>query len=218
MGEASEDAREASTGWPVVLAALVMLPVLTGCPRTSLDAGCPDLSEGELVVTELRGSQSGVDSLGEWIELLNTRDSEAELVGLRIEMVPLDGREPVQILVRNEALTVAAGDYVVIGLQDDNNLPDYVDYGYRLTKDTKGLFGSAVIEVSSCDTIIDEVIYRDLPELGTLALDGDVKASAIANDDEDAFCVDADEAPVGPNTDFGLPGTPGEANKPCATE
>ncbi|MBL4687426.1 MAG: lamin tail domain-containing protein [Nannocystaceae bacterium] len=207
--DSTANKRRALTGFSLLLA------LCSGCAREPLDATCSDLREGDLVITEIRGPQSGADTYGEWIELLNTRDAETELTELSIRMVPIDGREPQFILVRDEGLTVAPGGYVVIGLQDSNNLPDHVDYGFRLTSDTKGLFSSAFVEVSMCGEVIDELLYPDLPDSGSWALDGNIKPSSTANDDFTAFCVDDADAPPGPATDLGQPGSPGEANKPC---
>ena len=193
----------------------VVLGMLTGCGREPEDVPCPDIAEGELVITELRGPQDGDDSFGEWIELFNASDSDVDLFGLRIDIVPLDGRDPVIVLVRREGVIVGPGEYAVVGKHNDSNLPEYVDYGFALTSAAKGLFQNAFVELSGCDVLVDRVLYRDLPTVGTLALDPSTEPSAKRNDEETAFCNDAADPEPGAATGFGQPGTPGEANRAC---
>lgn len=199
-------------------AALVPLfgPAALGCATPPEDTPCPTLAVGDLVVTELRGMQDGGDSYGQWIELFNASEQAVMMGGVRVEFTPLSGQESLAILVRNQTLSVPPGEYVVIGRHDDDSRPDYVDFGYLIAADTKSLFASALLEVSACDVVIDAVVYEALPTIGTLSLDGGVTPSATANDNPDAFCVDDADAPPGPATQLGQPGTPGEANRPCS--
>ena len=197
------------------LTGLVAVVLCTACPREAEEVPCPDLAEGDLVITELRGPQDGNDSFGQWIELFNAGDTEADLLGLRVDIVPLDGRDPTIVLVRNEDVFVAPNEYVVLGNHNDNNLPEYVDYGWALTSSSRDLFQNAFIEVSACDVLVDRMLYRGLPTVGTLSLDPSFEPSAKRNDDETAYCVDAADAPPGEVTGFGQPGTPGEENRPC---
>ena len=49
---------------------------LVGCARDPVDAVCPQLTAGDLVLTEVRGPQNPEDTDGPWIELFNaTNDS-----------------------------------------------------------------------------------------------------------------------------------------------
>ncbi|MEM6990453.1 MAG: hypothetical protein AAF721_08150 [Myxococcota bacterium] len=200
------------TAFPVAAATLSV-----ACARESLDGDCPPINEGELVVTELRGEQADRDdSLGEWIELLNTSDRDLNVGGLRLEMFPTDGGVPRFVVLRNEGLVVAPGEFVVLGQEDDTNLPDYVDYGFRITDKTPGFFAGARLTVASCDEVIDEIVYSRLPDAGTWSLDGSLEPSAAANDDQEAFCVDQTPPPPGiPATGDAPLGTPGEGNGPC---
>ena len=198
-----------------IVAAVLGLSLLLGCPREPEDVPCPDVAEGDLVITELRGPQDGNDSFGQWIELFNASEAEVDLFGLRIDIVPLDGRDPIIALVRREGVVVAPGEYAVVGRHNDTNLPEYVDYGWAITSSSPSLFDNAFVEISACDVLIDRMLYRGLPSVGTLALDPSSPPSAKRNDDETAYCVDAADAPPGAATGFGQPGTPREDNRPC---
>jgi hypothetical protein len=193
------------------------------CTRDPLDEVCPAVAPGELVVTEVRGSQSGSDGYGQWIEIYNASSGEVDLRGLEIFVRRVDGGADGHILVRTSVL-VAAGDYAVIGRFLPDQLPDYVDYGYQLDcEDTSSgcdsywfdtsLYDAAAIDLLACDELIDRAIYRDLPSRGTWAFDGDDPPDADANDVERDWCVDDQEDD---NTEqLGIRGTPGEANPSC---
>ena len=57
---------------------------------------------------------------------------------------------------------------------------------------------------------------KGIPELGSLAFDGNKTPTVEANDDEQCWCNDDTEPPDdGPMIEFGIPGTPGEENRPC---
>ena len=79
------------------------------CDRQPLETICPTLAPGDLVVTELRGPQSGADTYGQWIELYNASGASATLAGHTIQILRLDGGDDGVILVRDHNLTVAAG-------------------------------------------------------------------------------------------------------------
>jgi hypothetical protein len=176
------------------------------------------MDANDLVVSELRGAQSGPDTYGTWIELYNASDATLDLTGLAVDLVKLDGSAEARVLVRARDLTLAAGAYVVLGRAVAGDEPAHVDYGYVVDFDAD-LYDNAAIELWGCQELVDRIVYRSLPEQGTLALDGSVAPNAAANDEADAddpdsaWCVDA---AVGPSTELGAPGTPGEANPPCA--
>ncbi|MBA3546087.1 MAG: lamin tail domain-containing protein, partial [Nannocystis sp.] len=171
--------------------ALVPAIVLTiACVRDPLPSVCPRFDAGDLVVTELRGAQAG--SYRQWIEIYNASDAALPLAGLRITLYHLenDGSETfAAFFVRDEALELPAGDYLVIGGGDPAEI-DYIDYDYtpdhHTTSDPNkpaSLFASATIELLACDTVVDRVVYTGLPAAGTLALDGSAEPSAATNDD-----------------------------------
>lgn len=199
----------------VPLVAAAGLVATVACTRPPEAFICPDVDEGELVVSELRGPQDESDTWGQWLELYNASDSVLDLYGLRVTMAPLDGAEPDVILVRTEPVELQVGGYAVLGRFDDRRRPDHVDYGFEL--DIEGdILTAAKIEVEACGVVTDELVYRQLPGLGSLALDGAASPTAAANDDEASWCNDADEPTVEEaQTEIGVPGTPGEANPAC---
>jgi hypothetical protein len=199
---------------------------LCGCPRDPQPWICPPLQPGDLVVTELRGPQSGADANGQWLELFNATGEPIDLRGLRLTIQLLSGSGASTILVRAPELTVEPGDYVVLGHHDPERAPAFVDYAFlsdyfttstsddgETTARPKDLPLDGVVEVYGCDGLVDRLVYRDLPELGTWSLDGSMIPAADLNDDPTLWCIDnqtgADAA------QFGLPGTPGEPNLSC---
>lgn len=184
----------------------------SGCARDPLDVPCPRLDEGELVITEIHGPQSGdADDYGEWIEIYNPTGRTLDLSGLAISVIKLDGSSSADMLVRS-ALQLPPGEYAVFGRQVDSALPPHVDYGYIADIDRK-LFDSAALEVSSCGQRIDVVVYRNLPTKGSLILSGDAPLTAEANDDELNWCTDEREDEN--SADSGIRGTPREENPTC---
>jgi hypothetical protein len=192
-----------------------VLTLLASCTREPEAFVCPSIAEGELVITELRGPQSGSDTWGQWVELFNASGSDIDLYGLRVTLQPGDGSDPDAFVIRTEPVEVPLGAYVVLGREDDRHRSAHVDYGYEV--DVVGdLPPSGKVEVEACGELLDTVTYRDLPVLGSLALDGALPPTAGANDDQASWCADATEPPLGgPQTEIGVPGTPGEENRPC---
>ena len=173
---------------------------MAGCEREPLPALCPALAEGDLVVSEVSGAQTGGVPEQQWIELYNASGGELSLEGLHLVLQTLDGGSVGDILVRDPALTVAAGDYVVLGRAAVAAAP--LDYGYLPDFD-RSPFSTAAIDLYGCDgTLVDRAIYRDLPGQGTLSVSGAAAPSAAANEDAADWCVDAT-------------GSPGQANLEC---
>ena len=200
---------------------LLLAALAAACVRPALTEGCPDIEPGDLVVSEIYGNQAN-SSYVQWIEVYNASDEPIPLAGLRFSFVRLDDTRPVAFLVRDEALEVAPGDYVVIG-GGDLQTETYLDYDYTLDYYSKNpetqritvrdLYGAARLRLDLCDVVLDKLVYAGLPNAGSLALDGARPPDAAANDDSRVgWCVDARE---GPPTEIGLPGSPGEANPPC---
>ena len=197
----------------LLLLAGAVIGASAGCEREPLGWICPSLDPGDLVVTELRGEQSGADTYGQWIEIYNATAAAVDLEGAVVELVRLDGGAEGRILVR-DSLPVAAGDYGVVGRFEPGQEPDWVDYGYELDFESS-LYDSGAIDVIGCDVQLDRVIYHDLPTHGTLALDGAIAPpTATANDDEAAWCPDEVDDHPDP-TELGIRGTPGEGNPTC---
>lgn len=183
------------------------------CGRAPEAAICPDLEEGDLVLSEIRGEQ--MSSWGQWIELYNASGGDLELFGLRVTMTPLDGSDADVVLVRTEPVEVIMGDRVVLGRFDQADLPEHIDYGWGSDLEDD-MFASARLEIEACDVVTDQVVYRNLPPLGTLAFDGTALPTAENNDDDARWCNDATPSPPGAYpTETGVRGTPGEENPPC---
>ena len=49
--------------------------LLGGCERDMLEHICTPVEDGELVISEIRGPQSELDTYGQWIELHNRSTS-----------------------------------------------------------------------------------------------------------------------------------------------
>jgi hypothetical protein len=181
------------------------------CVRDAEPAICPDVAKGDLVITELRGAQSGADTYGQWIELYNATGAELDLLGLQLEFKKLDGGATAHVIVRR-SLSVAADGYVVLGRAADDDRPKGVDYGMG-TDFATSWFNGAGITVTACGVKIDELLYTSLPTGGTYSL-GAMPPTTAANDLATAWCTNA--TPGTDTTQLGLPGTPGAANPPCA--
>lgn len=208
--------RAARASAPALVGLLALAPA---CVREPLDATCPRLDAGDLVVTEIRGKQHG--SYRQWLEVYNASDEPVGLAGLRVRFAELDGDEGVAFVVRDADLTVEPGAYVVLGGGDPGQF-EYIDYDYSVDLytgesppyDPRDLDGAARLSLVACQTEVDVVVYRGLPVEGTLALDGSRAPAAADNDDSrEGWCVDA--ALGGPTSETGIRGTPQEANPPC---
>jgi hypothetical protein len=182
---------------------------------------CTPVENGQLVISELRGSQTEVDTYGQWIELHNRSTNSVNLAGIRIHLYDIMDEslsDPRIIMVRDETLIVEPGGYVILGHQRPDQLPDHVDYGYDEDFDSD-LYSAGQLELYVCNEVVDYVFYQNLPSVGTLAFDGDQELTVDANDIADPNNIDSnwctDASPVVNPTEVGTPGTPGEQNRPC---
>lgn len=180
-----------------VIISVGLLLALSGCERAPLDIPCPDVAPGELVITELHE---------EWVEIHNTTDSAVNLAGLTVVLQPLIGSDPDRIIVRRPDVSVDAGGYAVLGQIDYA----YVDYVYDIDFESD-LDDNAQIRIEACGVEIDAVLYRGLPNTGSLSYDGGLEPDAGGNDIADVndpssdWCVDTTD-------DLG---SPGEGNLTC---
>jgi len=183
-----------------------------------LEHVCTPVENGQLVISELRGPQSEVDTYGQWIELHNRSTNSLNIAGITLQMYDIQGGGEKIIMVRDEGLTVPPGGYVVLGHQAPGQLPDHVDYGYD-DDFSSDLYSAGVLELYVCNELVDTVIFQNLPTVGSLAFNGaqeltvDVNDNADPNDLDSNWCTDA--SPVANPTEVGTPGTPGEQNRPC---
>jgi len=180
-----------------------------GCARDPVEAVCPSIAEGALVVTEVRGPQSPDDNEGPWVELYNASSSSIDLEGTKIRFRRKDGSSEIPVLVRR-SVSVAAGDYVVLGLflDDDPNKPSFVTYGFADDFSASWLPAAAIdVEASiggdACGQLIDRAQYDSLPKTGTFSL-GVMPPNATDNDLPASWCTDPASS-----------GTPGAANIAC---
>jgi hypothetical protein len=168
------------------------------------------VAPGTLVLTEVRGSQSGPDTWGQWIELYNASAAEVPLAGAKVVFTKLDGSDTAAIVLRDPALTVAPGGYVVLGRFPAGQEPAHVDYGWS-DEAQADLPDGALLQIVGCGgQVIDQVVYRDLPAQGSFGFMG-MPPDADATDVETDWCIDAVDD--GPTTELGIPGTPGEGNR-----
>ena len=193
-------------------ATVMALAAAVGCAREPEEFICPEVAPGDLVVTELRGPQSSPNSLPQWIEIANVSAEDLDLEGLHLDLLRPDGSSALDMIVRYNR-PLAAGGYYVLGFVSDTMLANGVDYGLAGEHDGE-LYEDGVLSLVACGETIDKVVYNDLPKAGTWSL-GASPPSAEDNDGEMAWCVDGTEAPDGPTTELGVPGTPGEVNRPC---
>lgn len=188
-----------------------------GCVREQLPEICPSVDVGELVISELRGPQTGDDSFGNYLEVYNAAGKTVDLEGMFVR-VRSAGGDVREFFVR-ESVEVAANGYAVIGGKLVEEQPNWMDYAIGTDTSARFLdYKSAFVELEACDETIDEVFYATstLPTLGTLACGNDQSPpSAEDNDDAEAgcWCTDAGEADGQPLFGVGLPGTPGGANR-----
>lgn len=184
----------------------IIASLAAACARDPLPEACPDLAAGDLVISEIRGPQSGgTDTLGQWIEIYNASGHVVDLQGLTLRMQHLDGSGDVSILVRAEREVGIAG-YATLGRFAAGSEPAYVTYGF-LDDFSSNLYSSGAVDVRACEALIDRTSYRSLPTAGTLALDGTGDPDATDNDDAASWCTDA--------SGVNHPGTPQERNPPC---
>ncbi len=221
-----------------VCAGLVVI-ASAGCSRPPLGQFCPDVAEGELVITEIRGPQTGGDNRGQWFEVYNASDRAVDLRGLRIELYNLQGAlaPPARpILVRGEDVVVQPDEYVTFGHHDPAALPEFVNYSFitdyftspSLNEDEvlelldlglepedfggrqpKDLERSGRIDLVACDALIDRVRYEDLPREGTLSFDGALRPDAVDNDELENFCTNEAEEELAPGEPRNFIGLPG---------
>jgi hypothetical protein len=136
-----------------------------------------------------------------------------------------DGSGEEFLVVRAPELIVEAEDYVVLGHHDPMRVPEFVDYSFfsdyfgessEGEPQPKDIYEAGVLEVLACGEQIDRLVYSQLPTEGTWSFDGALEPNAKENDDVNSWCTDDVEPPPdGPQLYIGIPGTPGEANRPC---
>ena len=110
--------------------------VLVACGDDGGTSGsCDDqLVAGDLVITEVFADfaaapgGSGMDEGNEWFEIHNTSSRPLDLTGLTLEHSRGDGTMPNAATL--DPITIAPGDYIVLGNVLGDLAPAWVDAGY----------------------------------------------------------------------------------------
>jgi hypothetical protein len=176
----------------------VVAALAAACTRDPTTAECPDIDEGDLVVTEIQGPQTDATQ-PVWIELYNTTSGSIDLEGTRIRFRRMDGSTEVPIIVRR-SVSVPAGGYVVLGLVDDEMRPDFISYGF-LGDFHVTFLAAAAVDVQACSTLIDRARYDALPKTGSYSL-----GTSPPNKDDNEVPANWCAQPTA---------TPGQANPTC---
>ncbi len=185
---------------------VVSCAVLAACARDPEEALCPDLDEGDLVVTEIAGPQTGFDAVAPWVELYNASGAPVDLYGLRIRFRRISGAGETAVIVRR-SLIAAPGSYTVLGLADDTAREAHVDYGF-LSDFRTSFPGASAVDVEACNRRVDLARYDSLPRNGSYSL-GANPPDATANDLPANWCTNPSA------TAAGVAGTPQQANAAC---
>jgi hypothetical protein len=175
----------------------------------------PPAAAGDVVVTEIMKDPNFVaDSLGEWIELLNTRATSVDIEGWTLH----DNGTDMHVISNGGAgVVIPAGGRIVIGCNSNpsTNGGIAVAYQYPFSAFVLGNADDEVVLASSTGLEIDRVEYDAgvlWPDYTGASITLDPAAqTAVLNDDGNYWC-NATSPINGVNTDTG---TPGAANDDC---
>jgi hypothetical protein len=197
---------------------LLVAVVLVACGDDGTSGTCDDrLLAGDLVITEVFADfaaapgGSGVDEGNEWFEIHNTSSRPLDLTGLTLEHSRGDGSMGKQGTLT--PITIAPGDYLVLGNVLADLAPAWVDAGYADRLGDLYNTGTGRIALRCGTTQIDEAFYADVKPGESRQLDGGAPPDYTVNDDLVNWC----KASHTPATEFspGNYGTPGSANEDC---
>src|SRR5580704_14411480 len=183
----------------IVIAAAACGPVPKHAPPCNAD-----LNPGDLVITEIfADSADGADAGKEWFEVYNNTSDPVELEGLVITSSRPDGSSPEAHVMRE--LVVAPGQYLTLGNSAQNDVQEYVDYGYG--DDLGSLYntGGGMIALQCGDTMVDSAQYDDVVPGHSREFTDAQAPDATLNDDLANWCED-DETEFANNA-YGTPGT-----------
>ncbi|MCX5741544.1 MAG: lamin tail domain-containing protein [Proteobacteria bacterium] len=184
--------------------------LFVGCgPSGGSGAGCKDkLIAGDLVITEVFADfqaptgGSGVDEGKEWFEVYNASDRPLELEGLTLVHSRPDGSKSKSHEMTT--VTIAPGQFLVLGNSAADLLPPYVDYGY--SADLGELFNTdgGLLALKCGSTEIDSAQYNTVKSGHSRELTSAQPPDYTVNDDLAQWCQgDATEFDPG---NFGTPG------------
>ena len=208
---------------------LAFLLATAACGPDGDDDGgaCADLLPGELVITEIFADHaapaggSGEDVGKEWIEIYNAGGAAIDLEGLTLTLSRPDDTRPHSHTFGS--VTVAAGDYLVVGNVAAEFVADtaYLDYGYG--DDLGELFNTdgGKLTITCGATSIDEALYGDADGGQSTGFDGGTAPDYTANDDLTRWCATPEDAAYAfEEANYGTPGAenydcPGGGNGMC---
>lgn len=189
-----------------LVVSMVWLVPAVACSGSGGGSACDFLLTGDLVITEVMANPEGEDKGFEWFEIFNATSGEIDLEGVQLSSSRADGTD--RKFHTFSELTIAAGQYLVVGNATGADLPAHVDYGYGTSLgDLRNSGGRLAVE---CDlTPVDVAVYDQADSGTSIGFDGDRAPDALANDDLNAWCA----ATV--SFDTMTLGSPGTANEPC---
>ncbi len=201
--------------WNCARGLVCLLLVLGSCMREELAAtgACDDdLAPGDVVITELHANPDGSDGDGEYIELFNASEVPLSLDGLTLSSSRSAGTGATTH--RFFDLSIAAGDYLVVGNAAPDSMPPHVDYSYGSTLGSLRN-SDARVALLCGQVLIDQVGYARTTDGRALELDGRFAPDHELNDEAKHWCT----TPEGVDEVFpGNFGTPGAPNSPCVVE
>ncbi|MEP6864446.1 MAG: lamin tail domain-containing protein [Deltaproteobacteria bacterium] len=161
---------------------------------------------GDLVITEVFADYqaptgSSADTGNEWFEIYNNTDEPAELQGLTISHSRPDGSNKLSHVMRE--VTIAPGQYFVLGNAEHHEEPAYVDYGYG--KELGELFNTdgGKLALACGANEIDSAQYASVKPGHSRELSSAVAPDYTTNDDLANWCQDSETEFVAGN--FGTP-------------
>lgn len=186
---------------------------LSGCGAPAeewAEDACADLLPGDVVITEYLNDPDGTDTGREYVELHNPLSVPVSLEGLTLHASRSDGSQEKTFLF-DAPLSLAPGDYLVLGDVREGTVPAHVDLSYG---DSLGALGnsSGRLGLRCGSRVVDEVPLTAPAKSGVARVyDGRLVPDSAGNDDPTRWC-DSEGSTVG----GGFQGSPGAANAPCA--
>ena len=168
--------------------------------------------KGDVIVTEFLKDPQGVgDSVGEWIELLNTTASDVDIEGWTLTDL---GTNSHLIDVAGAGLMIPGGGRIVIGNNSDMGTNGGVVVAYQYSGFQLANSDDEIMLTDQSGNPQDEVKYddgMDWPDSAgmSISLDPAAPQTAAANNDPANWCHSSSTIPSGDT------GTPNAANDAC---
>ncbi len=185
-------------------------------PSCAADKCIEDVSDGELVITELLiNPTTGDDNYCEYIEVYNAGTGSIDLS----RMVTADDDSSTGAV--SDTLVVAAGDYALIAKSDSATwATECATLATAFTPD--GYYGNSPSIANTGDPLLikrpDGTTIDEIPTHtggDSWSLNGDSTPDATTNDSTGSWCESTTEiATDGTHTDYGTPGAPNDSCDP----